>query len=109
MTVRNLKVFLAAIMFFNYAWMKEPGQHQEGENNEEKVARKINKERIGSLKDDGHYYLFDEEIAYIAKHFCILHQNRQDSLLNSKKQSHLQRTLQSAVQNQFRPQTCKAS
>jgi hypothetical protein len=47
----------------------------------------------------------DEEISYITKSYVLLHANRQDHQLNSKKQSHLDKVSQQLVAPQFKPQT----
>jgi hypothetical protein len=77
----NLKVFLSAILRFDYPWMKPAPV-------EEEEKPKVNPKKIGVF-EEGKYLVTDEEITWIAKHFCLMHAARQDYLLNNKKESHL--------------------
>ena len=47
----------------------------------------------------------DEEIQFITKKFVLMHASRQDYLMENKKRSHLEKTLNSVPQAEFRPQT----
>lgn len=92
--VSNLKVFLCAIMNFNYPWMKPAVVETENEEESEKKKYRVDKDNLGVF-NEGAYELRDEEIQWISKLFCLLHANRQDSTLNNKKITHLQKTLAS--------------
>ena len=105
--IHNLKVFLCAIMNFKEKWMMVEEQVVEGEE-ETAQKGKVDKDNVGTF-NDGQLQLRDAEINWINKHFCLMHANRQDYTLNNKKVNHLQKTLAAQPQNQFRPQTCKAS
>ncbi len=63
------------------------------QNEEESEERpKVNAKRLGSHVD-GKFQVTDEEIAFITKHFVLIHAARQDYLLNNKKQSHLAKVI----------------
>lgn len=51
----------------------------------------------------------NEEIAWITKHFCILHQHRQDYVQNNKKVTHMQRLSNTQNQTHFKPTICEKS
>jgi hypothetical protein len=73
----NLKVFLSAVQRFDYPWMKSvPAEGEE--------KQKVNPKNVG-VHEEGKYLLTDDEINWIAKHFCLMHAARQDYLLNNKK------------------------
>ena len=97
----NLKVFMCAILNFSFPFMKSQSEEEEGH-------QRLDRENIGRYEED-RYCLREDEIIFVAKHFCLLQANRQDHLLDSKKQAHRERTIAQTRQEQFKPTTCKAS
>ena len=57
---------------------------------EQEEKQKVNPQKIG-IHEEGKFLVTDEEINWISKHFVLMHQARQDYLLNNKKKSHLEK------------------
>ena len=100
-SLQNLKVMLCAVLQFNHQWMKPVPVEQE-------EKQKVNPQKIG-IHEEGKFLVTDEEINWISKHFVLMHQARQDYLLNNKKKSHLEKIQADVPQSDFRPQTCAKS
>lgn len=71
----SLKVFLAAVMNFDFPWMKRAEEAQpepaEGEDQPEKPKFKVNPKEVGTF-EDGSLKLAPEEITWINKHYTLM-------------------------------------
>lgn len=81
--VASLRVFLAAVMNFDYPWMKRDSE--EPAEGEEKPKFKVNNKEIGTF-GSGSLKLADEEIVWINKHFTLMQAARNNFVSHEKKE-----------------------
>jgi len=88
----SLKVFLAAIMNFDFPWMRRAEEAQaepaEGEEAAEKPKFKVNPKEIGTF-ESGSLKLALEEITWINKHYTLMQANRNNFVSHQKKENKL--------------------
>jgi hypothetical protein len=80
---QSLKVFLSAVMNFDFPWMKRA--EQSAVEGEEKPKFKVNPKQIGSF-EDGSLKLAAEEIAWVNSHFTLMQANRNNFVSHQKKE-----------------------
>lgn len=70
-SIDSIKVFLCAIMNFNFHWMKPAGRYNDSDEGEHQKKKKVDADNVGDLSEDGHIVLLDEEISWITKTFHL--------------------------------------
>lgn len=84
--VASLKVLLAAVMNFDYPWMKR--ESKEPAEGEEKPKFKVNNKEIGTF-ESGSLKLAEEEMVWINKHFTLMQAARNNFVSHEKKEKKL--------------------
>lgn len=69
-TVAQIKVASAAIMYFNLPWMKS-------QTDTEEARSRVDPSNVGAF-EEGNLVLTDAEIAWMSKHYLLMQQSRQD-------------------------------
>lgn len=86
MSLESVKVFLCAVMNFDFPWMKrEQAEQQEGE---EAPKFKVNTKEVGAF-DSGSLKLASEEIVWINKHYTLMQAARNNFVSQNKKEQKL--------------------
>ena len=99
--VSHLRNFLYAVMHFDVDFIKQKDLGFDDEEN----LKKVDPKALGRLESDQLVFR-DNELRYIHKHFLLMQNARQDSLLTSKKQAYQERANQfNEKPRQFKPQT----